>query len=49
MIASVLQYEIGTFGIDQKQKFNSAIPSVYTTVHTTATDTISDRNSTSTN
>ena len=36
-----------TFGIDRDQNLINSFPSVYPTIYVAATDTVSDRNSTS--
>ena len=41
--------QLVTFGIDKDKKSYSAICRIHTTIHTTATDIIPDRNSTSSN
>ena len=41
--------QLVTFGIDKDKKSYSTISSIHTTIHATATDTVSDGNSTSSN
>ena len=41
--------QLVTFGIDKDKKPHNTIPSIHTTIHTAATDTVSIRNSTSPN
>ena len=41
--------QLVTFGIDKDKKSYSTISSIHTTIHTTATDTVSGKNSTSSN